>query len=267
MLAAGLAVAVTGLPGRWRRAGRGAWPDGAADGDALRAYSSVVCPDGAAAAWRRPARPARDGPRPMLAALGVAAGAAGPAPRPGSLLVANHVSWLDVLALLAVAPVRLVAKREVRLLAGHRRAGRAVRGDLHRPVPAEARCRSTVAEVTAALRAGRTVAAFPEGTTFCGADARPLPVRRCSRRRSTPARRSCRSSISYDTTAAAFIGDDTLVASVRRVAALRAHRDPGGRARPAPDARRRPAFAGPGRPVLARGVRLPPGRLTGPVPG
>ena len=29
---------------------------------------------------------------------------------------------------------------------------------------------ATVAEVTAALRAGRSVAAFPEGTTFCGAN-------------------------------------------------------------------------------------------------
>src|SRR5207253_11006574 len=32
---------------------------------------------------------------------------------PGMLVVANHVSWIDVLALSAVAPVRLLAKREV----------------------------------------------------------------------------------------------------------------------------------------------------------
>ncbi|MEU8613987.1 hypothetical protein AB0C29_38970, partial [Actinoplanes sp. NPDC048791] len=44
--------------------------------------------------------------RGILAALGVKLVWRGPSPRPGSLLVANHVSWLDVVALLAVTPVR-----------------------------------------------------------------------------------------------------------------------------------------------------------------
>ncbi|MDT5041937.1 MAG: hypothetical protein QOE51_2922, partial [Actinoplanes sp.] len=52
--------------------------------------------------------------RALLAALGVRLVWRGPAPRPGSLLVANHVSWLDIVALLAIEPVRLVAKHEVR---------------------------------------------------------------------------------------------------------------------------------------------------------
>jgi len=157
--------------------------------------------------------------RTMLAVLGIKLVTQGQALRPGSLLAANHVSWLDILVLLAVAPVRLVAKGEVGAwpgigaLAG---LSGAIFIDRSRPKALPA----TVAEVTAALRAGRTVAAFPEGTTFCGAN----------RGRFRPALFQAAidagapvvpASICYDTTAAAFIGDDTLWDSIRRVAALR----------------------------------------------
>ena len=157
--------------------------------------------------------------RTMLAVLGIKLVKQGPAPRPGSLLAANHVSWLDILVLLAVAPVRLVAKGEVGawpgigVLAG---LSGAIFIDRSRPKALP----GTVAEVAAALKAGRTVAAFPEGTTFCGA----------SRGRFRPALFQAAidagapvvpASICYDTTAAAFIGDDTLWDSIRRVAALR----------------------------------------------
>ena len=143
----------------------------------------------------------------------------GPSLKPGSLVVANHVSWLDILVLTATAPVRLVAKGEVGgwpgigVLAG---LSGAIFIDRSRPKALP----STVGEVAAALRSGRSVAAFPEGTTFCGleqgrfrpalfqaaidAGAPVVPV-----------------SIGYDSTAAAFIGDDTLWDSVLRVAALR----------------------------------------------
>ncbi|MBU2670809.1 1-acyl-sn-glycerol-3-phosphate acyltransferase [Actinoplanes bogorensis] len=157
--------------------------------------------------------------RAMLRVLGIRLVRRGPALKPGSLLVANHVSWLDILVLMAVAPMSLVAKGEVGgwpgigSLAG---LSGAIFIDRSRPKALP----GTVAEVAAALRSGRTVAAFPEGTTFCGANQgrfRPAlfqaavdagaPV--------VPA------SICYDSTAAAFIGDDTLFDSVRRVAALR----------------------------------------------
>jgi 1-acyl-sn-glycerol-3-phosphate acyltransferase len=157
--------------------------------------------------------------RTMLAVLGIRVARRGPSLKPGSLVVANHVSWLDILVLAATAPVRLVAKGEVGtwpgigVLAG---LSGAIFIDRSRPKALP----STVGEVTAALRAGRSVAAFPEGTTFCGleqgrfrpalfqaaidAGAPVVPV-----------------SITYDSTAAAFIGDDTLWDSIRRVAALR----------------------------------------------
>jgi 1-acyl-sn-glycerol-3-phosphate acyltransferase len=157
--------------------------------------------------------------RAMLAVLGIRVVRRGPSLKPGSLVVANHVSWLDILVLSATAPVRLVAKGEVGtwpgigILAG---LSGAIFIDRSRPKELP----STVGEVTASLRSGRSVAAFPEGTTFCGleqgrfrpalfqaaidAGAPVVPV-----------------SLGYDSTAAAFIGDDTLWDSIRRVAALR----------------------------------------------
>ncbi|MEV4707351.1 lysophospholipid acyltransferase family protein [Actinoplanes sp. NPDC049316] len=157
--------------------------------------------------------------RTLLAVLGVRLVWRGPAPRPGSLLVANHVSWLDVLALLAVTPVRLVAKREVgawpAVGALAKRSG-AIFVDRARPKTLP----TTVAEVTAALRAGRSVAVFPEGTTFCGAERgrfRPALFQAAVNAGATVVPISIR----YASPAASFIGDDTLWSSVRRVAGLR----------------------------------------------
>ncbi|GAA4956580.1 lysophospholipid acyltransferase family protein [Actinoplanes utahensis] len=157
--------------------------------------------------------------RAIIAVLGVKVVWRGPAPRPGSLLVANHVSWLDVVALAAVTPVRLVAKHDVRAwpaLGGAARRAGTIFIDRTRPSTLP----GTVREVAAALRAGRSVAVFPEGTTFCGPESgrfRPalfqaaidagapvVPV-----------------SVSYDSTEACFVGEDTLGASVVRVARIR----------------------------------------------
>jgi len=157
--------------------------------------------------------------RTLLAALGVQLVWRGPAPRPGSLLVANHISWLDIVALLAVEPVALVAKREVRdwpAIGVLARLSGSVFLDRSRPrlLP------ESVGEVTAALRSGRSVAVFPEGTTFCG-DARGR-FRPAMFQAAVDARAPVVPiSIRYDSTAAAFVGDDTLWGSVRRVAALR----------------------------------------------
>ncbi|SBT46951.1 lysophospholipid acyltransferase family protein [Micromonospora auratinigra] len=114
--------------------------------------------------------------RGTLRVLGVRLSVRGRLPRRRALLVANHVSWLDVLAVLAVAPARLLAKREVRdwpvvgLLA---RAAGTVFVDRSRPRELPA----TVARVAATLRAGHPVAVFPEGTTWCGAASGCRPAR------------------------------------------------------------------------------------------
>ena len=83
------------------------------------------------------------------------------------LIVANHVSWLDILTLTAVAPVRFVSKAEV---ARWPLIGWLAR--LQRSVFIDRNDRSTVggkaSEVVQALRAGDVVVVFPEGTTSDG---------------------------------------------------------------------------------------------------
>ena len=162
---------------------------------------------------------ARTMARALLAVLGVRVRRRGPAVRPGSLLVANHVSWLDIVALVALGAPLLVAKREVRGWAGIGRLAAAtgtIFVDRGRPRSLPA----TVSEVGTALRAGRSVAVFPEGTTFCGVNRgrfRPAMFQAAIDAQApvVPV------AITYDSTAAAFIGDDTLWSSVCRVAGLR----------------------------------------------
>ncbi|WP_245569692.1 lysophospholipid acyltransferase family protein [Gordonia shandongensis] len=85
----------------------------------------------------------------------------------GALMVANHVSFLDIVALACVHPARFVAKREVVQMAGFGVVSRLFgvlphhRGDLRR-------LRPIVDRVAALLDTGRPVAVFPEGTTWCG---------------------------------------------------------------------------------------------------
>ena len=89
--------------------------------------------------------------------------------RPGAkLLVANHVSWIDIMAIHAVCPeARFVSKADVqhwplvnRLVAG----GATLYIERERPRDAV----RVVHQMAEALRAGDTVAVFPEGTTGDG---------------------------------------------------------------------------------------------------
>jgi 1-acyl-sn-glycerol-3-phosphate acyltransferase len=91
----------------------------------------------------------------------------------GELLAVNHVSWIEVLAVGALRPVRVVAKRETGdwpLIGGVARRTGALFVDRAglRGLPA------TVGATAEALRAGADVAVFPEGTTWCGAAAGPF---------------------------------------------------------------------------------------------
>lgn len=97
-------------------------------------------------------------------------------PRRRALLVANHVSWLDILAVLAVSPARMLAKREVRrwpVLGALAAAAGTIFVDRSRPRALPV----TVAGVADALRAGHPVVVFPEGTTWCGAGSGCRPTR------------------------------------------------------------------------------------------
>ena len=96
-------------------------------------------------------------------------------PRPGAtLLVANHISWLDIAAIHAAAPqARFVSKSDVkhwplidRLVAGA--------GTLFIERESKRDALRVVHRVADALHAGDMVAVFPEGTTGYGDDVLPF---------------------------------------------------------------------------------------------
>lgn len=96
-------------------------------------------------------------------------------PRPGgALLVANHVSWLDIAALHAACPqARFVSKADVLrwpLL------GWLIRGAGTMFIERERKrdALRMVHDIGEALRLGETVAVFPEGTTGPGPQLRPF---------------------------------------------------------------------------------------------
>ncbi|WP_079178373.1 lysophospholipid acyltransferase family protein [Streptomyces mangrovisoli] len=160
--------------------------------------------------------------RAVVRAAGVRVRITGAAvPRGGLLLVANHISWLDIPLLAAVRPARMLAKSEVRgwPVAGAlaARAGALfIERDRLRALP------GTVARIAQALRDGDAVVAFPEGSTWCGRgrgrfhravfqaalDA-GVPVQ--------PVRLHYRRTDGTASTIPAFVGEDTLAASVWRV--------------------------------------------------
>ncbi len=158
----------------------------------------------------------------VRSADGSAAGRGRGGPGGGALLVANHVSWLDILLIAALRPARMMAKTEVRrwpLLGPLAAWGGTlfIDRDRLRALP------GTVAELAGALRRGERVAVFPEGSTWCGRAGgrfRPalfqaaldagVPVQPMALRYRLGG---------LSTTAAAFVGEDGLLFSLRRVLA------------------------------------------------
>ena len=109
----------------------------------------------------------------FLRLLGVRLEARG-ASRPGAkLLVANHVSWLDILAIDAVAPARFVSKAEVRHWPLFGRLAVAV-GTLFIERERARDALRVVHQMAEAMQAGDTLAVFPEGTTSDGRDLLPF---------------------------------------------------------------------------------------------
>jgi 1-acyl-sn-glycerol-3-phosphate acyltransferase len=175
---------------------------------------------------------ARTWARAVLRALGIRLVARGRMPQRRALLTANHISWMDVVAILAVAPARLVAKHEVRcwpLIGTLAVAAGTIFVDRTRP----RRLPQTVADTAAALRQGGVVAVFPEGTTWCGVRAGGCAALGRFRPAIFQAAIDARAAVvpltlgyyagpgREGTTAAAFLGDETLWASLRRVLAVR----------------------------------------------
>jgi len=104
----------------------------------------------------------------LLRILGVRIDHGGLRVAPGSLIVANHVSWLDAVALHAVVPLAVVAKAEARRwpILGRMLASNDTLFVERRP------CRNLLRvneNIAARLARGESVAVFPEGTTTDGA--------------------------------------------------------------------------------------------------
>lgn len=89
------------------------------------------------------------------------------------LIVANHVSWIDIVALSALAPVSFIAKREVAqwpFFGALARLQRTVFVDRER----RHRAHGDKTEIERRLEAGDTLVLFPEGTSGDGASVLPF---------------------------------------------------------------------------------------------
>jgi 1-acyl-sn-glycerol-3-phosphate acyltransferase len=159
----------------------------------------------------------------MLRMMGIALHVEGTPHAGGTLLVANHISWLDIMAVHAVCPqARFVSKADVRSWpvlsklvdsAGTLYLERERKRDALRVVHTMAR----------ALAAGETVAVFPEGTTSDGRALLPFHANLLQAAISTgtliqPV--ALRFSDAHGAVSAAveFVGDTTLLESLWRVA-------------------------------------------------
>lgn len=146
------------------------------------------------------------------------------APRPGAkLLVANHVSWLDIMAIHAVCPeARFVSKADVQHWPLANRLVAAA-GTLYLQRESRRDALRVVHQMAQALADDDTVALFPEGTTGAGGEPLPfhanllqaaivqtVPVQPVALRYAQPGERF--------SVAAQFVGDTTLAQSLWRLA-------------------------------------------------
>ncbi|MGA5198490.1 lysophospholipid acyltransferase family protein [Streptomyces exfoliatus] len=136
------------------------------------------------------------------------------------LVVANHVSWLDIPLIATVLPGRMVAKSEVRrwpVLGTLAALGGTlfIERDGLRSLP------GTVREMSGVLAGGGRVVVFPEGSTWCGREGgrfRPAAFQAAldAGRAVQPVRIDYR-----PTDAAAYVGADPLGSSLWRVVSAR----------------------------------------------
>lgn len=161
----------------------------------------------------------------MLRLLGIPLDVQGPVPAQGPLLlVANHLSWLDILVMHAARHCRFVAKSDVKHwpLIGTLATGG---GTLYIEREKRRDAMRVVHHMAESLRAGEIVAVFPEGTTGDGqvllpfhanliqaaisaeAPVQPVALRYVDQRTGT------------DSAGPLYLGDDTLVASLWRAVA------------------------------------------------
>ena len=157
----------------------------------------------------------------MLSALGVSLHTVRPLNARGpALLVANHISWVDILALMAIGPCRFVSKAQVHHwpLVGTMAAGAGTLF-IERESPRDAmRVMHQLAQV---LGEGGTVAVFPEGTTSTGETVMPFHANLFQAAVAAKAPVQTLALAYFDahdqpcSAQVAFVGDDNLLHSLR----------------------------------------------------
>lgn len=159
----------------------------------------------------------------MLGLMGITVQVEGRVHAGGVLLVANHISWLDITALHAVIPqARFVSKADIRSWPLLSRLADAA-GTLYLERERKRDALRVVHLVAQALSEGQTVAVFPEGTTSDGHTLLPFHANlfQAAIATSTPVQpialrfSDARAAISP---AVEFVGATTLVESLWRVA-------------------------------------------------
>ncbi len=149
----------------------------------------------------------------------------------GVLVVSSHTSWLDVFAIGSVLPGSFVARAD--MFTGR---GTGVVARILKVIPIDRsslrRLPAVVDAVAGRLRAGQTVVAFPEGTTWCG---RPRGSHRGrgsfypamfqaaidAGRPAQPLRLTYHHPDGSVSAVPAFVGDETLPRSIRRLLTVR----------------------------------------------
>jgi len=131
------------------------------------------------------------------------------------LFVSNHISWIDISALLTVVDAGFIGKRE---LASWPVLGFLISrgGTIYIERGGRDAAARTAAEMARRLQRGERVAVFPEGTTTRGGDMRRFHPRlfEAAREAGVPIQPVA---IRYDNPAAPFVDDDPFVAHLWRI--------------------------------------------------
>lgn len=139
----------------------------------------------------------------------------------GVLVVSPHMSWVDVFAIGSVLPGSFVARAD--MFTG---PATGIVARFLKVIPIDRsslrRLPSVVDAVARRLRAGQTVVAFPEGTTWCGRDRGafyPAMFQAAidAGRPVQPLRLTYHHVDGSPSTVPAFVGDETLLSSIRRL--------------------------------------------------
>jgi 1-acyl-sn-glycerol-3-phosphate acyltransferase len=164
--------------------------------------------------------------RALLAILGVRVLRHGPLPQEGTMVVMNHISWIDIFVLMAIAPSRFVAKAEIARwpvlgwlvkMAGTEFIDRTKRHAV----------RATLHSIRDHMLTGDRVAVFPEGTTSDGTQLLPFHANLLQAaveagRNITPVALAY-AEAGQPSQAAAYIDDMNLVESIIQIAKAKQH--------------------------------------------